>query len=281
MAPIRAGGVPVIYQVHDLESNWLPQTPVVRRVDQAIKRALLQSADAWVVHESSALAPIEDFSGLRPRLFARCQLGNYAKFHGAPVPRDQARARLGIPLGGCVFLWSGYCNERRDPRHVLRAFQRVAGPGARLLISGMNAGEFLAGSSHGDRVHIFDRLITNETYRDLVCASDWIVMDADKHLTSAVVRTALSYHRPVLCRPFGSQRDMAQDAAIWLDGLSPDRALERAQAMPAAEYERMTAAASARDSERTWARYHEAYGDLLGQLNAAAPGRRPYFSAHP
>lgn len=268
---------PLVYQVHDLDSNWL-EPARAHLLDRAFKLACLREAHAWVVHESSSLSPLDRIAP-RPASIAICPLGDYAGFHGPPIAGSEARRRLGLPENETIFLYAGYAGTRRNPAATATAFTRLGAPNARLIIASRNARRYLPTDT--PRIEVRDEFLENETVRDLYCAADWIVMPGRAYLNSAVVRTALSYARPVICIEFGSQSDMARDAALWLEDDSEPalhRQLSRALVMPADEYQRYSRAAAARSAERSWSESTRTYVSLLEQLRESA-ARQPSSGA--
>ncbi len=260
---------PLVYQVHDLDSNWL-EPARAHLLDRAFKLACLREAHAWVIHERSCL-PLLDTLAAPPKHVAVCPLGDYARFHGEPIPRIEARRRFGWAEDETVFLYAGYAGPRRNPAATAEAFARLNNAKARLVVASRNAFRYLRADLR--RVHVRDELLENETVRDLYCAADWIVMPGRQYLNSAVVRTALSYGRPVICIDFGSQSDMARDAALWLENESADALyaqLSRACNMRSEEYETYSREAVARHVERSWENSSRSYVELLDRLRGQA-----------
>ena len=102
-------------------------------------------------------------------------------------------------------------------------------------------------------VLVFDGFLSGDLVRDVYCASDFVLNDAAEYLTSAVVRTAMEYARPVIARETGCTRDMARGAAVWIDrhgGLA--EAIAQALALPSEQYARLSESAAARNRERQW-----------------------------
>lgn len=258
---------PVVYQVHDLTSNWL-QPPAAHRLDRAIKSVILAHAQGWVVNEESCLAEID---APPPAAIATCRLGGFDLFHGTAIPRTAARASLGLPASGRVFIYAGFSSARRNPRDLVTAFARLPA-GHHLLIASANARNFLPGELPPN-VHLLTGYLENEQLRALFCAADWVVMPGRHYLTSAVVRTAISYGCPVICARFGSQIDMARDAALWLDPANDDSLaaqLSAAASMPESELECFRQAAAQRHAERTWGKSVAAYLALVDGLVPSA-----------
>ncbi|MBI5422652.1 MAG: FkbM family methyltransferase [Opitutae bacterium] len=252
----------VVYEVHDLTSNWL-QPAGAHRLDRAVKAVILSEAHGWIVHEDSCLGEI---ACPPPAALATCRLGGFDLFHGTAISREAARASLGLPTSGRVFVYAGYSSPRRNPRELVAAFARLPA-GHHLLIASSNARDFLPAELPAN-VRLFTGFLEDEFLRTLFSAADWTVMPGRHYLTSAVVRTAISYHSPVICAPFGSQIDMARDAALWLDddSASLSSRLSTAATMPDAELARFREAAGRRQAERTWEKFVAAYLSLVTRL---------------
>jgi glycosyltransferase involved in cell wall biosynthesis len=111
-----------------------------------------------------------------------------------------------------------------------------------------------ADQSRDPRIVTYTGLLSNEKIRDVICASDFIVNDAQKYMTSAIIRTALSYHTPVIVNPYGAAEDMARGAAIFIqeDDDPVDDAIREALTMDTEEYMSLVRSAKERNAERTW-----------------------------
>ena len=118
------------------------------------------------------------------------------------------------------------------------------------------------------RIRVLSGLLPDATLRDVFCASDFVINHAQRYLTSAVVRAAISYGVPVITYPYGTSLDMARGAAIFIDEESGglDRALQRALAVSPSEYEALAQAARERNVERTWEQAGMACADLYNRL---------------
>ena len=119
--------------------------------------------------------------------------------------------------------------------------------------------------------------------RDIFCAADFVINDAERYLTSAVIRTAMSYSRPVLVRPFGSAIDMARGASIHIgDGqLAVRHAFAEASSASLERREALAAEAALRNAERSWrdagnacVRLYLELGETKTRASSASPNRR-------
>ena len=268
---MRACETRLIWQIHDLVSHNEVNAGPVATVDELLCRKVYERAQAIVVHERSCLKPVFEFYGSE-KPFAIAPLGDYTRVHGDPRPRGEAQARLGVSSpSGKILAYVGTARRNRNPRQVVQAFSRVAGADDRLIIAGQAVGRFVR-PGRDPRILVFDGMLPNELVRDILCASHFVINHAQRYLTSAVVRAAMSYGTPVIAYPFGSTLDMAQDAAVLIGGEANalEQALGRALQMGDEEHHRMTAAALQRNRERKWQDSSAACVELYSRVIEAA-----------
>lgn len=265
---MRSIKLPLVWEVHDLVSHhWLDKGPFAD-VDRHLHRTVYALSSAIIVHEASCLPPIFAFYG-SAKPYAVAHLGDYASIHGAPRNKGEARALLGIDSTGKVLAYVGTARRNRNPRATIAAFRQVAGPDDRLIVAGRVVGRF-TGNVHDNRIIIFDGPQPNERIRDIFCAADFVVNDAQRYLTSAVLRTAMSYGVPVIAYPYGSALDMASGAAIFVDE-QPDglrRALHDALTVSPADYQIMVQHAQANNRARQWPDFGAVCTDLYCRVTA-------------
>ena len=246
---LEASGVPVVWEQHDLWSHDFTNGGPMLNLDRQLRTGLFRSSKAIILHEQSCLAPIVQAFGSHPR-YAIAPLGPY--FYGVNVSKSEARRRLGIPATARVISHVGSARPNRNPRLTFESFLKVAGEEDRLLIAGMGTRAYLPERLSDPRVTVLGELQPPQTMRDIFCAADFVVNDAECYLTSAVVRAAMGYGVPVIARPFGATVDMAKGAGLFIEKCGIDEALEKALTMKEAEIDVMRREALARDRERTW-----------------------------
>lgn len=244
--------VPIIWQVHDLYPHPTANDEFLFPIDNLLSKNIYQLADAIVIHELSCKKFIyEHFQGKKP--FGVAPLGSYSLVYGLPREKQEAKKILNIPGDGKVFAYVGTVRKNRNPKDVVRAFQDVASPKDTLLVAGSGV-KGAVGNLSDARILLLDGFLPKEMIRDVFCASDFVVNHAKNYLTSAVVRTAMSYSVPVIDYPYGSTLDMAGNAMVLIEdengGLK--HALALALDMPADRYREMVKSAAQRDLERQW-----------------------------
>lgn len=263
---MRSTQLPLIWEVHDLVSHhWLNKGPFAA-VDEHLHRTVYALSSAILVHEASCLPPVFAFYGSsKPYMVAH--LGDYAVIHGTLRDKGAARAQLGIDHTSRVLAYVGTARRNRNPRATIAAFCAVAGPNDRLIVAGRVVGKF-AGGIHDSRIIVLDGLQTNERLRDIFCAADFVINDAQRYLTSAVLRTAMSYGVPVIAYPYGAALDMVAGAAIFIDE-QPDglaNAIWKALNIDPTEHDRMGLHARMNSQARTWSDFGAACVELYRQV---------------
>lgn len=245
-------GVPVVFEIHELYSYGLSAFPILYEVDLYLKEQMYRHAQGIIIHEQSCLPYIfTQYSVEKPYIVA--PLGDYTEFHGAIIEKEEARRSLGLLNKGRILGYVGTVRPNRNPANVIRSFLVHGKPDDRLIIAGQGM-DLYADQSRDPRIVTYAGLLSNEMIRDIICASDFIVNDAQKYMTSAIIRTALSYHTPVIVNPYGAAEDMARGAAIFIqENDDPvDEAIQQALSLSNEEYTALVQSAVERNAERTW-----------------------------
>lgn len=200
---LRSRGVRVLAVVH----NALPHERHLG--DAALGRFFLRACDGFVVM-SDAVA--EDLRMLRRADAAVRRIDHpvYARF-GAPVPKDEARRRLGLPAEAPVLLFFGFVREYKGLHVLLDALPEVAAelPGVRLVV----AGEFyddpapyraqIERRGMGDHVIVHDHYIPSEAVPAYFGAADLVVQPYVAATQSGVAQIAFHFERPVVVTDVG------------------------------------------------------------------------------
>jgi glycosyltransferase involved in cell wall biosynthesis len=243
----------LVFHLHEFSSHDAIAGSLFATVDDEVKRAAVQHASGIAVAELgiSSVLPVD----LQKPAEVWAPLGDYSTFHGAPLLKQEARKRLfETSVAGTVFAYVGTARNNRNASDTVDAFQKLRRiyPDARLVIAGMNHFSFIANSVAGlEGVTLLDGLLERETIRDVICAADFIVQDGAQYLTSAVVRTAISYSCPVIAYDFGCTSSMARGCLIPIESNLLSSML-RAVEIDLAEVSEMQTQARLRNAERSW-----------------------------
>ena len=247
---MQKAGIPMVWEVHDLLShhavgyNYVP--------DVLLHQAFFRQSAGLILHGDHCYPPIREFfNGDKP--YTSAVLGSFRPLYGPPISREEARSKLGIQCRGRIFSYLGSARPLRTPVKAAQAFIANAGEDDLLIIAGKNLDRYIS-EDLDNRIKVFHGMLPSDLFHQILCASDFVINDAPRYLTSAIIRVAMSYGRPVIAYPFGSAPDMAEGAAIWLDD-SPDtlvRAIQMARAMDVAAWQKMSDAALKHENELTW-----------------------------
>lgn len=245
---IKKIGIPVVWEQHDLYSHHYSKDLFMSKIDRFLHNELYITSDAIVVHEYSCLKPVFDWYG-KEKKYAVAYLGPFN--YGESKPKKQARQDINITSKGKIISYIGTARPNRNPNKSVQAFIQTAGPDDLMIIAGMGVGDYMP-PDKDYRILTYDGFIDASKIRDIFCASDFVINDAEEYLTSAVIRTAMTYGIPVIAQPFGSTLDMAKDAVIFIKKQDLAGAIKTALSLKGKCYEHMTKAAFQRDAERQW-----------------------------
>jgi glycosyltransferase involved in cell wall biosynthesis len=164
----------------------------------------------------------------------------------APLDRQTARMRLGIPVDGVVAGCVGVLDERKGIHLLVEAFEAAQLPSdARLLLvgtctPGVKAAvvRLRARPGFAGRVHVVDKWVTDEKMMTALAAMDLVVAAYPGHVGSAsIVLRVMAAQRPVLGSPTPwIARHVASYGAGWVSDVDDREAFasDLARAMAAA-----------------------------------------------
>ena len=268
MRRLDAADVAVVWQVHDLPYDGNDRNYELRKT--TFER-FYDRADGLTFYEASAQPPVfELFGPPGDKEVGVAHLGGYVALHGPRVSPQEARQRIGLTNTGRTLVYAGKVRWTRSPVEVLKRFVELSAPEDRLIVTGVGTQKLTREYSH-ERVLFRPGMTDHEEFRDLICASDFVINDAYRYLGSAVIRVALGYGVPVIARPFGCTADIARGALVEVEDAPQglDRALKRALEMPEPELLDLKREALARDQERPWSAYAGGCIDVYRRAMAA------------
>jgi glycosyltransferase involved in cell wall biosynthesis len=191
-----------------------------RPFDTALTRYMMDTADAFIVMSRSV---IDDLRRFRPDAPARLVHHPLYTHFGEPVPKGEARRRLGWSPTERVLLFFGYIRRYKGLDLLLRAMPEIhERTGARLVV----LGEF-----YEDRAP-YDRIVTDLRLQDIVqmtgeyvpseavgpifSACDATVLPYRSATQSGIIQVAYQLERPVICTRVGGLDEMLSDGATGL-----------------------------------------------------------------
>ncbi len=138
---------------------------------------------------------------------------------GDPLPRAEARRRLGVPEDADILLFFGFVRAYKGLRTLLRALPRVLArrPAARLVV----AGEFyederayrdlIASLGLGDAVLVRGEYIPEDEVGLYFSAANLVAQPYESATQSGVVQTAWHFDRPVVTTDVGGLAEAVAD----------------------------------------------------------------------
>ena len=261
--------IPIVWQVHDLLAHAYlgAGTRALGAIDRRLNERIFGAARSLVLHERCCVPEVLDFFG-GPKDHVVVPLGPLAV--RPPIDRATARSRLSLQRQGRVLSYLGTARPNRNPRHAIQAFCDVAGPRHSLVVAGQGVGGFVPRAARGrGSIHVLDGFVAADAMRDIYCASDFVINDAEGYLTSGVIRTAMEYGRPVIAHPQGCAVDMAAGAAVWIQKpMGLKGAVGDALEMSELRYTAMVESAGKLNAERQWPAAAAVLTDLYARLTA-------------
>ena len=242
--------VPIVWQVHDILSHH--GVGYNRPADVILHRAIFHCCDGLILHGNGCYQPVHEFYK-EDKPFAVAPLGSYRPLYGPAITKDEARKRLDLNNKGKVFAYLGTARLKRNAAASVKAFTEVASENDILLIAGNDQDLYLP-KQLDSRIRLYHGVVPKSQFLEILCATDFVINDGPNYLTSAIIRTVVGYHRPVICYPYGSALDFADQCSIWIDdnkgGLHT--AIQEASRMDEKTWQKLSEAASKNDLAFTW-----------------------------
>ncbi len=179
-----------------------------RMGDKSLTRYFLKSSDGFITMSKSVLSQLNQFVPNKPKQFLLHPL--YTSF-GEALPKNEARARLNLPLTERVILFFGLVRPYKGLDLLLRsmATEGVRNLNLKLIV----AGEFYEDKNTyleqirklglEKQVAIEDRFIPSEEVRYYFSACDLITLPYRNATQSGVTQVAYHFEKPVLVTDVG------------------------------------------------------------------------------
>jgi beta-1,4-mannosyltransferase len=205
----RELGYKLVWTAH----NLYPHNQTHRDLDHQCRLHICRLATAVIVHCHVAANGLRQLFGRTENVFV-IPHGNFLGVYSSPFTRDDARARLGIPLDAFVYATLGNIRPYKGIEALVDAFRRLPMQDAWLAISGGSVDrtylESISQYATGDR--IVRRLASprppNDDFLGVVEAADVVVQPYLDATTSGVLTLALSWPKPVIGPRLGCLPDM-------------------------------------------------------------------------
>ena len=205
LGALKGQGSRLVLTVHDVEPrDWW-------RCGWLSERSIWRLADRLIVH---APANLVELAGRDRRASARVVVvphGSSLSSHGAPIPRDVARERLGLPVDAEIVLFFGAIKAYKGLDLLIEAFApvRARRPKALLLIAAEPVEPFapyerlIAARGLAEAVRARIEFVPDAEVGPYLCAADLVALPYRSTSFSGVLMTAYAYGRAVVVSATG------------------------------------------------------------------------------
>jgi glycosyltransferase involved in cell wall biosynthesis len=210
----RREGITLTWTAHNLQPHERP-FPLL---DETAAAAVTDLVDGVFVECEEAVG---ELVAAYPRLVGRCTVvpsGSYRATYGDPVDHVQARAALGLPDRGRIFLAFGLIRRYKRVPELAVEFSRVfAGTDHLLLIAGEphdTSERRRLLESVIDRPNVVARLekVSDTEVATVFGAANHVVCNYVDNFNSGVLRLAATMGRGVIAAPTGTSRGVPSEA---------------------------------------------------------------------
>ncbi|MFN3825315.1 MAG: glycosyltransferase [Pseudorhodobacter sp.] len=197
----QAAGGRILWTLH----NHLSHDTPFPEVERALSIRIAGLADRIHLHCDGSAAEVAKLFRLPKNRLCISRHGHYIGAYSDFVPRDQARAMLGIGAEEDVILFTGMIRAYKGVDQLVTAFRRILAdrPQARLLIGGLEWVDPLAAvepaltDTERTRILRSDRFLAEEELQVFFRAADIAAYPYQRTLTSGSLLLALSFGLPV------------------------------------------------------------------------------------
>jgi glycosyltransferase involved in cell wall biosynthesis len=221
--PLKMRGVRFVWTVHNLVNHERR----LARWELLASRVLARTVDRVVVHCNRAASELASVYGLDRRRILVVPHGHFGDAYPLPVPRGDARRRLGLSESATVILFFGQIREYKSVPSLIEAFLRVKCSTAHLAIVGEPkpprlAQEIRAVAADEPQITLKLEHVDPETLVRYISAADVVALPYIRSLTSGASILAATMGRPIIAPRIGCMAEMPEGAAIFYDESGAD-----------------------------------------------------------
>lgn len=217
LALVRRSGIGVVWTVHNLVSHEARYP----RLEMNTNRRIARVAHEVILHSQSALAAVGEAYRLNAAHAHVIPHGHYCGVYGLPPSCAEARASLGLPQEGTVFLAFGLLRPYKGTEDLLDAWSAFASSPEGRDSSLVIAGDCLDSSyltllqkrcAALPRVRLDAGFVPDSRVAPYFAAADVVVTPFRQILTSGSLLLALSFKKPVVARRLPLVEEVLGDA---------------------------------------------------------------------
>lgn len=219
---LRAKGVRFVWTVH----NVVNHEAHFGRWEIFANRVLARVVDRMLVHCRTVIPTVAAALKVSESRFVVSPHGTYGDWSGRGGSRSEAREGLGLPEDVRVLLFFGLIRPYKRVETLIRTFQEIRAPDARLVIVGRARTHELAEriralADRDSRVQAHLEFVDDDRLAAALKAADAVVLPYRDSLTSGAAILAGAAHRPVVMPRLGCVEEFPDDAGIFYDPDEP------------------------------------------------------------
>lgn len=202
----RWSGPRVVFTIHNLVAH----DAAFARIDLWVRRSLMHWVDRVIVHNQTALELASDHYRFDPAKATVIPHGHYRQVYGQAIAQKRARAQLGLPPAGKLYLNLGMVRPYKGIEALLQAWQasQLPAAGHTLLIAGkaldLDYGEAIAAQVEATpNAFLHPHFIADEDIPVYFSAADIVALPFRAILTSGSLILAMSYGKAAIAPRLG------------------------------------------------------------------------------
>jgi glycosyltransferase involved in cell wall biosynthesis len=223
---LRRLGVRIVWTLHNLRAHERERD----EVEVAVHRSLVLRSHRVIAHCRVAVDAALQLYQLGEddrRRFHVIPHGSYLGSYRDSMSREEARADLGLPPDGRVFVFVGAIRQYKGVDELISAFRELAEPSARLVVAGKPRGDAATrvpeAASADSRITVIAGRIPKARMGILLRAADAVVLPFRDVLTSGSMILAMGFGRAVIAPRLGCLPEtVPADGAILYHPAAPD-----------------------------------------------------------
>ncbi|MFC8315037.1 glycosyltransferase [Gordonia sp. NPDC057258] len=265
----RCRGSRIILEMHEIQDTGEVKIPLVRRYTRSMMALLLRVVDGFVIHSEADLVPLATTYPIGAKPVEVVRHGPFRQYSSSPRPMRTAPP-------GCVNLtYFGTIRPYKGLEDLISAFETLENPERYwLTVIGETwegwelPAERIGTSPLADRITFVNRYVTDAEAASWLAGADALVLPYRRSSASGPLHVGMSLGLPVAVTDIPSLTEAAHgyDGCVFFPPGDID-ALRNALAAVASMQD-MTF-----DDPASWDHSVQAYGSLMGRLDATA-GRR-------
>jgi beta-1,4-mannosyltransferase len=243
----------IVWTVHELEF-YETRYPAL---DRMMVHLLVRIARALIVHSEYSIRVLRDRHRYRREIVLLRHPGHVDCFPN-DIGREAARAELGLPATGTVYLFLGFIKPYKGVEELIDVFGNIDDPQSRLLIVGKPLNEETRErietlARRDTRILTHLAFVPDDRLQIYMNAADISVFPFRKMHTSGSMHLAMSYSRPVIAPAIASlPEEIDAQAGLLFDANDPGGLSAAMRAARDKDLRAMGQHARERLNGRTW-----------------------------